>query len=511
MFIHRTDKWLGLVCDAGSATLLVVQGSGPTAALVERRHVEFDADALRQNHRFPELEEFVAAQQLHGAPVHIAFTGAGAVIEKMQLPPLRARNRARAIRTRLARFAPGQVLAIAAHTDKPAQPAAGVGVLAAGIEQTLARGLLRACRRAGLRVGRMTVLAGALPAPRTDGPAVQLVLTERTAAIQLFHDGRLLSSRDVLLGRRDFVSAYQRPVLTENGAVTFGPVEAEELCRAIGVPFGREDEIRPGVYAMQLWPTLNPVLQRLRHELQQTLAHGGAGGGTATLRVLGAPTVPGLAEFLAEELQLTSAADAPAAAEATYLHNLAGGQRGTVKLDLRPPEERFNDRLTRPAIAAGLCALFIVFSNAAGPKTAQARVAELRPLAGQLQSQLEQAHQQRTSAEEQCAHLTAELCQRMSLTKVRPPAVPVVSVVKHVLSTLPERLTLGDLQYQGQSRPYTLTLHALYQGDEAASVVAANWARELGSTAWCAAAKVSEVSGSGQRSPAVIAVQATLK
>lgn len=252
MVIHRTDKWLGLVCDVGGATLLVVRGFGPTAALVERRNVEFDADTLSRQHRFPELDEFVAAQQLHGAPVHIAFTGAGAIIEQMQLPPLRARNHARAIRTRLTRFAPGQTLTVATHTDKQPQSAAGVSVLAAGIEQTLARGLLRACRRAGLRAGRMTVLSGTASAPRAAGPAVQLLLTERTTAIQLFQDGRLLGSRDVLLGRRDFVSAYQRPVLTENGAVTFGPTEAEELCRTVGVPFGRDDEIRPGVYAMQL-------------------------------------------------------------------------------------------------------------------------------------------------------------------------------------------------------------------------------------------------------------------
>lgn len=221
--------------------------------------------------------------------------------------------------------------------------------------------------------------------------------------------------------------------------------------------------------------------------------------------------MPGLAEFLADELQLTSADNSPTQAEAIYLHNLAGGEGGAVKLDLRHAEERFNERLTRPAIAAGLCALFIVFSNAAGPKVAQARVAELRPLAGQLQSQLEQAQLQRAGTEELCAQLTAELCRRLSLTKVQPRTLPAVSVVKHVLSTMPERLTLSELQYQGQSQPHTLTLHALYQGDEAASVVAANWARELGSTAWCAAAKVSEVSGSGQRSPAAIAVQATLK
>jgi hypothetical protein len=433
------------------------------------------------------------------------------VVEPMQLPPLRGRDERRAIRTRLARYVPGSDLCLAVHPYPKVIKKPGKELLAAVVDATLSRGLLRACRRAGLRVGQVSALAGLVPPPPDCNRAVQLVLTERTTSIQLFNAGRLVSCRDVLLGRRDFVAACQRPILTENGVVTLTAAEAEEICRAVGVPVGREDEIRPGVYAAQLWPTLSPVLQRLRHEVEQTLAHSQVRVSDVAVSVAGAPLVPGLAEFLADDLQLAGVALPAERAEAHFLAGLAGQGHPRVALDLRPPEERFNDRLIRPALAAGLCALFVIFADSAGPRQAAARLAEFQPLAARLNAQVDQVEQQRAAVALRCEQLSSELRRRTALTKVLPPVVPAAETLKYVFRELPEHFELLDVQLAGQTQPPTLDLRGTYQADVPASVVAAQWARELGTAPFVVGAKVVEVSGRGQSTPAQIAVQAQLK
>ena len=42
------------------------------------------------------------------------------------------------------------------------------------------------------------------------------------------------ATRDVLLGRQEFVTAYQRPIITRSGPITLSPEEADKLVREVG-------------------------------------------------------------------------------------------------------------------------------------------------------------------------------------------------------------------------------------------------------------------------------------
>ena len=500
-------RWAALLCDATSATLLAVRGSGSEAALLGRQYVEFDAEELQQQGRLVALEQFVAEHQLAGCAAHVAFAGAGTIVQKLHMPPLNPRNRNRAIRTRLTNYAAGRALVIATRLEARPARDAGPQVLAAGVDCALTRGIHRAGRRAGLRVQSMTALADVFAAPTPTGTTIQLVLGERTTTIQLFDAGRLTSCRDVLLGRRDFVAAYQRPILAANGPLTLTAAEAETLACEVGVPVGREDEVRPGIPAVQLWPLLNPVLQRLRREVEQTLTSAQLSGApNIGLSVLGTPALPGLAEFLADGLQLRPVPGS--SLPATYLAALGDRGRPATPLDLRPPEEQWVQRFTRPALAAGLCALLVILANSVVPREARAQLAGLRSLDQHMQAQLAQTQREQAALEHTRDELAARLRCYTKLTAALPPRVPVVELLKDVFGSLPQHTGLVDVQVQADTVPLTVNLRAEYQGDVAASVVAARWARALSDLESCSSAKVLGVSGSGRDTPALLELQA---
>jgi Tfp pilus assembly protein PilN len=437
----------------------------------------------------------------------VAFAGAGTIVQKLHMPPLSPRNRDRAIRTRLTNYAAGRALVIATRLEERPTRDAGAQVLTAGVDCALTRGIHRAGRRAGLHMQSMTALADVFTSPTPTGTAIQLVLGERTTTIQLFDTGRLTSCRDVLLGRRDFVMAYQRPILTATGPLTLTAVEAETLACEVGVPVGREDEVRPGIPAVQLWPLLNPVLQKLRREVEQTLSGAKLSGApNIGLSVLGAPALPGLAEFLADGLQLRPVPGA--SLPATYLAALSDPGRHIQALDLRPPEEQWLQRFSRPALAAGLCALLVILANSAVPREASAQLAGLLPLDQQMQAQLAQAQSDQAALEQTRDELRAKMGSYTKLTGVLPPRVPVVELLKEVLGSLPQHTGLVDVRVQADTVPLTINLHAEYQGEVAASVVAARWARALSDSESFSSAKVLGVSGSGRDAPALLELQA---
>jgi hypothetical protein len=509
---HNRDTWIACVCDAASATLTAVRGSGRDRHVVAYQCIGLDADDLAQRGRSRALEQFVAEHQLTGSAVRIAFNGAGCIVQRLCMPPLSARNRQRAIQTRLSQYAAGRRLVVGTRLDAPPPRGAGTHVLAAGVEDTLTRGVDRACRRAGLRVEWMTALADMFASPAVSGVIIQLLLGERATTIQLFDAGRLIGCRDLLLGRRDFVTAYQRPILTAGGPVTLSAAEADTLAREVGIPVGREDEVRPGLPAVQLWPMLTPVLQKLRREIEQSLSHSQLQElRRAAIGLLSLPALPGLAEFLADELQLQLIPRAPAAAEAGYLAAWCDNGRKSERLDLRPPEERFGARFTRPALAAGLCALLIILGNSAMPREAGARLSEVRPLAEQLHTGIARAQRACDQALQTRDGLVAELHQRVQLLKALPRRVPVIDLAQHMLGSVPPNVALLDVQVQADLKPTVVTLRAAYQGPVAASIVAGHWARDLSDSGPLPGVRVTAVSGSGRETPAFIELEALLK
>ena len=508
----NTGTWLALVCDATSISMLAAHGRGGQARLLALRHADYGAEELLQNQRLKALESFVTEHGLRGCPVRIAFVGAGTVVQRMTLPPLNPRNRRQAVETHLMNFADGRKLTVALQPEPQTETGKSLRLLAGGVNQELSRSVCRACRRASLSVGGVTALTAAI-APESDaGALVQIVLGERTTTIQLFQDGKLISTRDVLFGRREFVQAYQRPILADEGPVTLSAEEADRLLGEVGVPVGMEQEIRPGIRATQLWPTLNPVLQRLMHEIQQSLTHGGLNRPTGVkLNLLALPGLPGLDEFLIAEMQLHGTPRSPEEFENVFLAALSGCGRGFTALDLRPPEERFGQRMARPALAAGVCALLIVFGNAHMPQTAKARVAELAPVAQQLQDQLRQAHEKLAENETVGEKLNRQLERRGALLRVLPETLPVSGPLKVVFDTLPPEMELLAVHLENSPKGRVLTARASYRGRQAASIAATRWGRTLSASAFLNNAEVTAVSGSGQSVPAVVEIRARVE
>ena len=502
----RKTLWAGLVCDATSATLYAVRGGGAAASLEAVRHVEFEPQKLHQDGRLPALDQFVSEHRLSTCAAYVAFAGAGTIVQRLHMPPLSARNRNGAIRTRLSSYAGGAELAVGVLLDGRPSRRDGVHLLAAGVDSALSRGIFQACQRAGLRVRVMTALASACNAPSDAAAVVQLLLGEHRTTIQVFETGRLMACRDVLIGRRDFVTAYQRPILTEGGAVSLSAEEAEALCRSVGVPAGREGEIRPGVSAAQVWPTLSPVLEKLRHEVEQSLRHSQLGDAADIgISVLGVPSLPGLGECLATEMQLRGTLAASDRPEADYLAALA---ESAPAPDLRPVEVRFADRMARPALAAGLCALMVIGANLAAPQEAHARRGELRPQAEQLHEQLACTQVQREAAELALAELAAETGRDLQLARALPANVPVAGPLKVVFGSVPAGMQLVDVRIDGSACPVTLQVRAGYQGEVAASVAAAQWARVLAESPLFSNVRVAQVSGSGRASSSVVEIEA---
>lgn len=504
------DRWLAVLCDSGSATLLAAQGDGAQTTLLARRHVEFDPASLQRLGPMPALDAFVNEQDLRGAPAYVALSGAGTIAQVLRMPPLSARNRKQAIQTRLRSYAAGSHITVAVRSESPVT-SEGVTVLAACVETGLARGWLAACTHAGLRVRALSALAGVVPPPQSDGAALQLVLGERTTTMQVFRTGALVACRDVLIGRRDFVQAYQRPILTEDGAVSLNPTQADELFVRAGVPMDQEQEIAPGIRGRQIWPTLDPVLQKVRREVEQSLRLGDwQASGDIAISVHSAPAVPGLAEYLAAELQLCGTVLSSERSAASLLSALR--RAGDVALDLRPAEVQMGERLTRPALVAGFAALLTILANTATPRDVQAQLAQIEPTATQLAIQAAECHERRAAAEQTCTELSAAAGRCAELAQALPAGGLPLGALKSVLATVPTDVRLLEVRYDGNSAVPVLELRSTYaSSDPPASVVAAQWARALTGGACVSSANVKQVLGGGRDEPSVFLMEVVLK
>ena len=508
----RKYRWLALVADNTGATLYAAAGKPPRASLIGVGQVQYELDDLNGRKSLPELEQFVARHGLTGGIAHLRFAGAGTIVHKLHMPKMSARRRTKAIRTRLQTYAAGRELCIDQQTDPHGRSDKGMNVLAAGTEAALVRGLGAVLRKAGLRVDTATALTAACSSPSDQGQAIQVVLGERTTAVQLFTDGRLVFCRDILLGRKDFVTAYQRPILSEAGPITLSPEQAEQIAGQVGVPMGKEETALASIRPEQLWPLITPVLQRLRNEIQQTVSQHWEGGlKDAALNVLCLPNVPGLGDYLAAELRLSKPIVPTERSEAEYLAALFGGSSQPGWIDLSPPEERFVKRMNRPALAAGFCALLVIFSNVSAPRMAQADMDQLEPATTTLQLRLEQVRAQLSSAQEKYDQLVAELTTKTCLTEALPPCLPVIEVAKELFESVPVNIELLEVSMNAAALPAGLELLAVYHGQATAGGAAADWVRKLADSPFFTEAEVIEVIGGDQDRYDTIALRVSMQ
>ena len=504
------NKWVGLICDATGASVFAARGSGSRSALIARAQIEYDVDVLQQKGGLASLREIVQTHQLRGCDAHLLFVGAGTVVQPLTLPAMSHRHRAAAVRTRLTSYAGGRELIVGVRLDGPDTDSQRTHLLAAGVDRRLVEGLYRISHEAGLRLRVATALAAAFAPPPEARLCVQIVLGDRTSTIQLFENDRLVSCRDTLLGRLDFVSAYQRPILANDGPLTLSAADADALVREVGVPFQREDDVWPGVGAAQLWPLVMPVLQKLQNEIQQTIAHARSSTyPTRGLRVLSFPVVPGLNEHLAAEMDLECLSIPLEQVDSQYLSALSGGTDPDSALDLRPAHERFAERMLRPAFAAAACALLVILANSTIPREAHARLAELEPLSQTVQAQLHETQRRLAAGQNTYAELAARVNRQAKLEAALPAEIPALGALKSAYACVPHEIELEQARLQSDKPPTTLTLRGTYRGGASAAVVAAEWTRRMSDSAFFANAKVKNVRSRG--GDATIEIEARLR
>lgn len=497
------------MADAGGASVFVAR-SGPTPVLLARSWFGFDLDASDDSFR-DALRAFVGEHDAARLPTLVAFAGSGAMAQRLTLPLLRARLLKAAVETRFAQYSGARALYTDVRVLRRDPAARRVHVLAAGVERRLARRVGNAARRAGLRLRGMTALAGLFPAGRSESTVLQVIVEERATTLQLFEAGQLTAIRDVLIGRRDLVAAYQRPILSDRGPVTLSAAQAEALLADAGVPFGRDDELRPGITARQVRPLLNPVLQRLQQELAQTLEHAAAASGPVQLRIRALPAIAGLAEALESELERVRADGARPSSDGDYLAGFAPAVLRGPTLDLRPPAERLAARLARPALVAAACSGVAISANVAEPQRAAARVAADAPVLAALRAQADLAEEWYATAQRDHAKLQQELQSRRRYRDLQPRTTPVVPLLRGVFASAPAECTLTDVRFADAGEGALFIVRGRYAGPSSASVVIDRWMRQLNQSVVFAEAGVTTVEGSGQSEPATFEFKLQLR
>lgn len=503
------QQWLAIVADASGATLQALRAEHACVVLVARRHVDYESAGVKSPDTLAEVRDFVREHELGGASAVIHLMGTGTVVQRLSLPPMSTGRRNAAIQTRLTTYAAGRPLCVDQHL-LPGD-GDGVQVLAAGADAELVRDLLTMLKAAGVHVRAARALTASVCAPRHDGRVVQLVLGQRSSMIQLFENGQLVFCRDVLVGRADFVTAYQRPIITESGPRTLSKEEAESLVRKTGIPISPDQPIENDIRANHLWPLVTPVLQRLRSEVSQTLEKNGRESWLdAQFNALSLPSVPGLGEHLAAELSMSGPVTPPEDEESTLASALVDSHPA-IPIDLLPPEVRFVQRMRRPTIAAAVCAGLIMLGNSGIPRDAQAEVARVEPAKTSLEAQCKRVEVELDDLRVEHARLAGELSNRTRLTRAMPPAIPTVAVSRMVFGTLPPGVQIEDMTIDGHATPAEVELTARYQGVEPAGAVAADWSRRLKTLSAFRRAELMSIQGDGNPNPATIEIRMVLE
>ncbi|MBN2445848.1 MAG: hypothetical protein JXO22_03940, partial [Phycisphaerae bacterium] len=485
---HKRQCRLYVIADGATATLHAVDHDAGVDTLRDTLHLPLRADTRPSMDATASLRHFVQTNRLARYAARVFLLGAGTVVHRLRMPPMKARQRARAIRTRLTTYAAGRELLIAERL-LPATDEAATQVLASGADAALVRALCSALRKAGVCVRDVTTLSTGVGAPIENGRVVQVLLGERTSAIQIFEDGHLMHCRDILVGRADLVAAYQRPILADDGPVTLSADEADELCRTVGVPGSEQGPVYKSIRSAQLWPLVTPVIQKLRSEVAQTIQLN-EGQPPDALSVLGTPHVPGLADVVATELGI-DLVTTDVQIESSYLASLGCAEYSGPFIDLTPPEDRLVRRLSIPALVAGLCAIFIILSNAHTPRKVHAQVAGMQSAAESLHMQQEAMQATLNDARDCETELLARLTANIHLMRALPPCVSALELSRALFASVPPNVTVTQVSINAQNTPPFIDVMATCDGAHVAGVVAANWARALSESSSFAEAEVS--------------------
>jgi len=455
----------------------------------------YNLEHLAGSRRLVDLERFVAAQHLRRSPTTILFSGAGTVVQKLSLPPLTPRARRQAVHTRLTNYAGEAVLITDCAVDGNASTTGAVSCLAAGVDAGLARGLLHACMRAGLRVESMSTTAAALGCLADATCAVQILVADRSTTIQLFSDGLLLC-REIPLGRQDLLAAYQRPILTPDGPVTLSTDEAAQLLREVGVPVGPPQEVRPGIHTPQLWPILTPVLRRFQDEIESTLEHTHAADFQPTaLCVVAIPPIPGLGAHLASEFEVQDASPDEEDMPRAVLR--AVSQPQALHIDLRPPEERLVRTLQPAALAAATLAALAIGLNAATPQPARAVEGWLAPIAHNVRRQTNYLTQYCNILQARLAGATAaERRTGRLLARITTP-IDLVAPFKLVFGSRPPTVCVKEVDLVAGSDEVVINVECVCDPSQPAGVVSADWTRTLTQSPLVREAEVLSIADAG--------------
>lgn len=157
-------------------------------------------------------------------------------------------------------------------------------VLVAAERDDVAETIFKVLGEAGLRVGSMTPIEGAVMArffrgelTRNEPSRATLYLGDHTSWFVVTDHGRLLYARRIDLGIESLVMSMTRPLYRSTGEE---PVEltiddARRVLHRFGVPlFNAEIDPKKGLRGEHMIPLVQPVLQRFIVEIRQSLRFG---------------------------------------------------------------------------------------------------------------------------------------------------------------------------------------------------------------------------------------------
>ena len=167
-------------------------------------------------------------------------------------------------------------------------------------------------------------------------------------------------------------------------------------------------------------------------------------------------------------------------------------------------------RLSMPALAAGLCAMFIIFGNAHAPRKVNAQMADIQSATSSLRIQQDAIQGQIDEARDHQAALVARLTSNIHLMQSLPPNVDAMRISRALFECVPPNVTVTRVSINARATPCFVDITATCDAVNPAGVVAADWARQLSESSLFAEAEVSSVSGGDKGQAALFAIRVTV-
>ena len=357
-----------------------------------------DKSAIEDQVILDRMTKYVAEQGWAGRQVLCLLGGSAVSCQYFDMPPLKGNCLRNAVLLKLGQrlpFAVDEAL-VDIHPLKRQTSNDGddLRVAATAIRREVVRSAIGACEYLKLDVSIVSAMPAALAALARstieDCAQMQAVLHvgEQTCTLVVFQGKKPCVTSEIEIGLHDFTAAMMRPIIDGDSVIQLDDAKAEALRDEIGIPKAGQQIESIGVAGSRLLPLLEPILQKLAHQLTQWLTFAATSCGTervARLRLVGSGAMmAGLSEAVGSRVEIdvdqadwldgvASCSDtldpeslcscAAAVAAATHQKDLPDLTPRDVRNQRRLRRIRRSTVLAAPVLAAAVFGLSVLFDN----------------------------------------------------------------------------------------------------------------------------------------------------